>query len=330
MKWRAHCGMVRWIISLTVLFLLSAIAYNILSLYYQPLLKSGQPSRIIDVKPNTSAGAFVATLTQAKLVSSRVALLGIIRLRHASNRIKAGLYRIKPGQTAIQLLNQVLAGEVVVQSFRIVEGSSLQDLKTRLSQAVHLKNNSDPLSLIAAGHASAEGLLLADTYYYDAGSDAKPLLELANQQLMRYLQAAWEKRSPDLPYKTSYELLTAASIIEKETAALGERALISGVIVNRLRLHMPLQMDPTVIYALGSDFSGKLAHADLKIDSPYNTYLYRGLPPTPIAMVGREAIDAAAHPTASDYLYFYAKGDGTHQFSRNYTQQKEAINQFKK
>ena len=124
-------------------------------------------------------------------------------------------------------------------------------------------------------------------------------------------------------------MLIAASIIEKETAVPQERKLISGVVINRLNKHMPLQMDPTVIYAMGDTYKGSLTHEDLSINSPYNTYQNRGLPPTPIAMVGKEAIDAAAHPQLSNYLYFMARGDGTHQFSQTYEEQKQAINQYK-
>lgn len=179
-------------------------------------------------------------------------------------------------------------------------------------------------------YPSAEGLLLADTYQYQGGSSSKALLEQAHRNLLNYLNISWTNRAANLPYKTPYELLIAASIIEKETAIAQERKLISGVMVNRLKKKMPLQMDPTVIYGLGNQYTGKLTHNDLLIESPYNSYLNRGLPPTPIAMVGKEAIDAAAHPQLSNYLYFVAKGDGTHQFSETYEQQKQAINQYRR
>ena len=133
---------------------------------------------------------------------------------------------------------------------------------------------------------------------------------------------------PGLPYQTAYEMLIAASIIEKETAIPKERRLIAGIIINRLRKHMPLQMDPTVIYALGSQYHGTLRREDLQIDSPFNSYLHRGLPPTPIAMVDKDAIDAAAHPEPTDYLYFVATGNGSHHFSVNYEEQKQAIQYY--
>ena len=175
---------------------------------------------------------------------------------------------------------------------------------------------------------SSEGLLLADTYQYNACSQARDVLNRAHSNLQHYLEASWQQRAANLPYKTPYDLLIAASIIEKETANSNEKRLISSVIVNRLRKFMPLQMDPTVIYGLGTAYTGKLTHNDLQIDSPYNTYRYRGLPPTPIAMVGKDAIDAAAHPASTNFLYFVARGDGTHYFSTSYNEQKSAIARY--
>ena len=161
----------------------------------------------------------------------------------------------------------------------------------------------------------------------------------ANKNLQNYIETLWANRNPVVPYKNAYELLIAASIIEKEASLPLERKIISGIIVNRLKLRMPLQMDPTVIYAVANEKRLKqlstegsappLTREDLKIKSPYNTYTNRGLPPTPIAMVGKESLEAAAHPEENSYLYFYAKGDGSHQFSKTYKEQQQAIHQFK-
>ena len=154
------------------------------------------------------------------------------------------------------------------------------------------------------------------------------MLLSAHRHLQNVLNDAWQHRASSLPYQTPYELLIVASILEKETAIARERRLISGVIINRLQKHMLLQMDPTVIYAKGADAEGRLMHDDLRLDSPYNTYRYHGLPPTPIAMVGKDAIDAAAHPLSSNYLYFVAMGDGHHYFSETYDEQKAAVARY--
>ena len=195
-------------------------------------------------------------------------------------------------------------------------------------QATHLEYHPEDWSSIQDHHINAEGLLLADTYQYNAGSTSKTLLKQAHHNLIQYLDGVWKSRDPNLPYKTPYELLTAASIIEKETALASERQLISGVVVNRLKKGMPLQMDPTVIYSLQEKYTGKLSHNDLQVDSPYNSYKHRGLPPGPIAMVGKDSINAAAHPQWSNYLYFVARGDGGHHFSETYVQQINAINKY--
>jgi UPF0755 protein len=304
------------------------IFYNYRALTQQPLLAEGTPCIVFEVKPHTSARKFTKQLQALKLVRSSHVLLALIRWRGISNHLQAGIYQINSGETVIHLLNRVVKGDVLVEPFIILEGSTLAALKQSMIKAPYLVDGAADFSAIQGHYLSAEGLLLADTYYYKAGSNASTLLKQANQNLLNYLDLTWKNRNSTLPYKTPYELLVAASIIEKEASLPEERKIIAGVIINRLKLHMPLQMDPTVIYALGKD-KVPLRHQDLQIDSPYNTYRYRGLPPTPIAMVGKESLDAAAHPAETHYLYFYAKGDGTHQFSKNYQEQQEAIRQFK-
>ncbi|HAU0988355.1 TPA: endolytic transglycosylase MltG, partial [Legionella pneumophila] len=269
-------------------------------------------------------------LQDKKLIHSAKFFLLIIRFEGLSHQLKAGVYQITPGETAMKLLHRVVAGDVITQNFTIIEGSTQQKVDYDLRQANYLKYNPEDWAIVKENYPSAEGLLLADTYQYQGGSSSRALLEQAHRNLLNYLNTSWANRSPNLPYKTPYELLIAASIIEKETAIAQEKKLISGVMVNRLKKKMPLQMDPTVIYGLGNQYKGKLTHNDLLIQSPYNSYLNRGLPPTPIAMVGKEAIDAAAHPQLSNYLYFVAKGDGTHQFSETYEQQRQAINQYRR
>ena len=321
--------------------LLSFICYNLVQKYRvlidHSVLASNSEPLVLEIKPNTSARAFVNLLYEHHLISSEVSFLALIRFRGVSHHLQAGIYQINPGESAVDVLAKVVSGDVLLEPFRILEGSTLSDLRKNLIQSPYLNGKNIDFSVISDGHLTAEGLLLADTYYYKAGSEANVLLKQANQHLLTYLDQVWQARDRNLPYKNAYELLIAASIIEKEASLPVERQIISGIIAKRLTIKMPLQMDPTVLYALANqetltqmqDDVTVLNHQNLKIDSPYNTYRYRGLPPTPIAMVGKQSLDEAAHPTYTEYLYFVAKGDGSHQFSKTYQAQQQAIHQFK-
>jgi UPF0755 protein len=306
------------------LIILLIFTYSIYSQLTKPMIVNGEPI-IIEIKPNSTASALIQTLYSKKLINSKRLFLNLVKFKGLAHQLKAGIYQITPGESAQQFIYRTVSGDVLSLSFRIIEGNTISQISHNLQQAPFLSYSPDDWVAIAGRNPNGEGLLLADTYQYIAGSSAKELLQTANSKLLHYLDERWKERSPDLPYKTPYEMLIAASIIEKETALSSERKIISGVLINRLKINMPLQMDPTVIYALGSTYSGKLTHKNLAIDSPYNTYRYRGLPPTPIAMVGKESIDAAAQPTKSNYLYFVAKGDGQHVFSETYAEQKKAI-----
>lgn len=299
-------------------------------LYYLPMSLGQDEAAIIQVDKNMPASSFVRRLEERHFIQNPKLLLTLIRTNNLSQQLKAGIYQIKPGESAMQFVHRVTLGDVLKKSFRIIEGTTLIQVNASLKEAPYLIYEPSDWQSIHQTFSSAEGLLLADTYQYDAGSRGKELLLHANKNLLQYLDLSWQERNSDLPYKSAYELLIAASIIEKETAKSSEKRLIAGVLVNRLRKNMPLQMDPTVIYALGTNYKGKLSREDLHVDSPYNTYLYRGLPPTPIAMVGKDAIDAAAHPVQTDYLYFVATGDGSHHFSVTYEEQKEAIERYLK
>lgn len=315
------------------------ITYNYQSLTLQPMIpKQGKPLTL-EIKPATSAKGFATKLRSLGLVRSTYLLSAILRWQGLAYHLQAGIYAVQPGETVMQFVHRVSDGDVIVESLRIPEGATWFDVKQILQSAQYLQFTPLDLKPFIDGHLSVEGLFLADTYHYKSGSQALMLLRLAHRNLQVYLEEAWSQRAENLPYPDSYSLLIAASIIEKEAALAEERRIIAGIIVNRLKRHMPLQMDPTVIYALklkaSQDSTGKVAaqatdnaplrHKDLSIESPYNTYKHKGLPPTPIAMVGKDSIAAAAHPTDTPYLYYYAKGDGTHQFSETYQQQLRVI-----
>ena len=322
LKFVVTCFVILFFIGLTI------VSLELYRLFYRPMVVGKIKPIIVHIDKSTSASSLVQMLEARHFIQSKRIFLIFIRMKGLSQQLKAGIYQIIDGESAAHFLYRVAAGDVLIESFRIIEGTTQAQVSTNLEHAAYLTYCATDWFAIAATLPGAEGLLLADTYHYDAGSQSKDLLEHAHKNLQQFLDYSWQQRSPNLPYKTSYELLIAASILEKEAAKPREKRLIAGVIINRLRKNMPLQMDPTVIYALGSRYTGKLSREDLHTDSPYNTYRYRGLPPTPIAMVGKDAIDAAAHPELTDYLYFVARGDGSHYFSVNYDQQKQAVARY--
>ncbi len=318
-KWVVVCAL-----SLLMIWILT-LGVELIRLFFQPMMLVTDSTRVAKLDKAMSATAFAQALRSQGLIQSERSFLALVRTQGLAERLKAGVYKVNAGESCLQFLNRVAAGDVIVESFQIIEGTTQYQVSENLSNAPWLTyHDADWLAV----SPQSEGLLLADTYYYNAGSQASDLLARAHVNLQQYLDASWQQRTSGLPYTSSYELLIVASILEKEAALMPEKRLIAGVIMNRLRKHMPLQMDPTVIYALGAAYNGKLTHANMQVDSPYNSYRYRGLPPTPIAMVGKAAIDAAAHPQPSDYLYFVARGDGSHQFSVTYDQQKQAIARY--
>ena len=316
------------------LMLFFAIAFAMMGLGLHRLLFKPMPvmnvGQIIHIDKFSSASAFVHTLKVNQLIDSESLFLFLIRIQGLSEQLKAGFYVVKPGESAQQFLQRVVDGDVLTMAFPIIEGTTQKQIAKHLAQSPYLTYQAVDWESIRGDFPSAEGLLLADTYRYEAGTNSLELLMQARNNLQLYLQEKWQQRSSGLPYKTPYEMLIAASILEKESASFSEKKLISGVIVNRLYKNMPLQMDPTVIYGLGDRYDGRLTRQGLRFDSPYNTYRYRGLPPTPIAMVGKDAIDAAARPSKTDYLYFVAKGDGTHHFSETYEEQRKAVAQYQR
>lgn len=259
--------------------------------------------------------------------------------------LKAGEYRLPKQASPAQIMAILDRGVSIQGSITFIEGENFRQMMQRLG------DHEGFLALIKAAPASAiindqrfvlssyaielmpeqlsyEGWYLPDTYFYDQHRPSLMLLDRAHQAMIEVLQSEWAIRQPDLPYQSPYEALIMASLIEKETAIGSERAQIAGVFVRRLNKRMRLQTDPTVIYGLGAGFDGNLRRADLRRDSPYNTYTRHGLPPTPIAMPGRAAIHAALHPASGDTLYFVAKGDGSHYFSSTLEEHQRAVRRY--
>lgn len=248
--------------------------------------------------------------------------------------LKAGEYALQAGLTPRGLLQKIARGEVLAYDFTIVPGWSFRELRQALARAPQLEHASaamgeaDLMRRVGLPGIAAEGRFLPETYRYTRGMSDLDLLERAGRAMQRATEQVWAGRAQDLPLTTPDELLTLASIIEKETGRAGERAEIAGVFVRRLRIGMRLQTDPTVIYGVGPGFDGNLTRRHLQTDTPWNTYTRGGLPPTPIAMPGLPALAAAAHPADGKTLYFVSRGDGSHQFSATLAEHNAAVRRW--
>jgi UPF0755 protein len=247
---------------------------------------------------------------------------------------RAGEYRLTAGMTPREVLAKLSSDQVVQHRFTLVEGWTFKQLVDALAtnqELVHELDPADPDSLksltASLGVEHPEGWFLPETYQFTRGDSDRDILGRAHAAMQRALEDAWNSRDEDLPIDSPYELLILASIIEKETSLVEERPMVAGVFVRRLKKGMKLQTDPTVIYGLGDSFDGDIRRRDLRTDTPYNTYTRRGLPPTPIAMPGRESLMAAAAPAAGDVLYFVADGNGGHTFSATLEDHQRAVKQ---
>ena len=292
---------------------------------------------VFDV-PRGHAGTRLAEVLQQAGVdvpSWKMALA--LRLRGDAARIKAGNYLITGPATLQGLLDELVSGQQEKgKLITLVEGWNMRDLRAALKKAPDLNDTLSGLSDAALMEklgmpgVNPEGRFAPDTYAYRPGSDDVELLRRALVLQQRRLDAAWENRATDSPLKTPAELLTLASVVEKETGHALDREMVASVFTNRLRKGMPLQSDPTTIYGLGERFDGNLRKKDLRDPSPYNTYVHRGLPPSPISLPGLHALQATARPAQSDKLYFVARGDGRSEFSADLASHNRAVDRFQR
>ena len=278
-----------------------------------------------------------AVQNQAKLPLSPRRFVALAKLSPANGLLRAGKYRFQKGDTARTIILAMSRGEnTIPEKFTIVEGKSFREIirnlrnDSRFADSVSALDEAALLKKLGAPETNMEGLLLPETYFFNSGADNFTILREAHKRMRETLAAAWQNRAPNLPLQTPYEALTLASIVEKETGLPDERPRIAAVFINRLRRGMRLQTDPTVIYGLGEKFDGNLTRAHLKADTPYNSYTRGGLPPTPIAMPGADAIRAALNPPESDEYYFVATGDGGHYFSKTLRQHNNAVNKYQR
>lgn len=257
------------------------------------------------------------------------------RFSGRAEQLKQGEYRLEKGTTAAGLLTQMVAGRTVQYAVTLIDGWTFRRVMQTLRKDPHLDHglkSSDYTDLIhklgGPSGMSPEGWFYPNTYFFSNGANELSILRRAYDAMRHYLKLQWSERAPDLPLKTPYQALILASVVEKETGVARERPLIAGVFINRLRKGMRLQSDPTVIYGLGSSYHGDITFKDLRRDTPYNTYVHKGLPPTPISIPSPAAIHAVLHPAHTDYLYFVAKGNGTHAFSRTYAEQEREVARY--
>lgn len=327
-----------FIIGCTLSLLMLGVALVVSWWLLQQPLSNIQHSQLLEINRGAHAGTTVRLLHQKQLLTYP-------RLAYYSSRIwlnpqhlKAGVYQLEPGLTLREFWRRLEQGHQYQFQLTLIEGQTWRQWQQQLLQAPYLTVRSQQLTdqeLLkaiagpAVSYLSLEGLLMPDTFSYQAYSDDLTLLKQAHQQLLTELEWQWQQRADDLPYKNPYELLIMASIIEKETGIDGERALVSSVFVNRLNANMRLQSDPTTIYGI-TDFDGNLTRAHLREETAYNTYRIAALPPTPIAMVSRASLQAAAQPASSDYFYFVADGSGGHVFSQTYEQHQQAVNRYQR
>jgi len=288
------------------------------------------------VPTGSSLRVAAAEAVKGGVQEPQLLLGGFFRLAARGRTIKPGDYAVTAGMTPQDLLNKLIRGDRIVLTVTFIEGWNFKQARAALAQAPGLRHDTAQLSgariMSELGRAGVEpeGRFFPDTYHYFRDASDLDILREALHDMDQHLAAAWAERAPGLPLKTPDDALTLASLIEKETGRAEDRAQIAGVFINRLRIGMPLQTDPSVIYGMGEQFTGILRHADLQADTPWNTYLRHGLPPTPIALPGKASLLAAVQPAATRALYFVARGDGSSQFSATLSEHNRAVNQYQR
>ncbi len=301
----------------------------------RPLPLAGATAEL-SIEAGTPPRDIAQAWVQAGVLSSPTLLYAWFRVSGQARRIRAGSYEIDAGTSPRRLLAKMVQGDEALEQVRFIEGWTLRQLRAELARAPALKpasaglNDAELMAALGQPGVAGEGRFFPDTYAYSRGVSDLTVLKRAHRAMQQRLAAVWAERAPDTPLKSADEALILASIVEKETGAAADRGLVAGVFANRLRIGMPLQTDPTVIYGLGAAFDGHLRKRDLLADTPFNTYTRGGLPPTPIALPGLAAMRAAVRPDATRALYFVARGDGSSAFSVSLAEHNRAVNQYQR
>ncbi len=323
---------VRHFLALALLGLLAAAGYAAWYLA-TPVQVATLPVEF-EIPSGSGLRAAVRRMEQAGIGMRPLQFELLARVLGREPEIKAGYYQVTTAVTPLALLDKLARGDVMQAELQVIEGSTFVQLRAALDASPVLRHDTAGLSdtellkRLGASEQHAEGLFFPDTYVFARGSSDLAVLRRAYRVMQAHLAQDWEQRAADLPYRTPYEALIMASIVEKETGKAQERDQIAGVLVNRLRIRMALQADPTVIYGLGESFDGNLKKLHLKTDGPYNTYTRPGLPPTPIALPGRASLRAAMRPAQIKAFYYVSRGDGSSQFSRTLQEHNRAVSQY--
>ncbi len=314
------------------LSLLITLALGAWLVYYAIMPLKLQPkSQEIVIQPKSGLKSIANQLVAQSVLKEPWRFIIIAKLLHKEQFLQAGSYTLNKNISPYQLLLSLNHGKTTQGSVTFIEGHTFAQMREKLSnndavkQTVTELSEREVLVLMGSKYQVAEGLFFPDTFYFDRHTNDTVLLKRSYDAMQTKLDKAWQSREANLPYKNSYEALIMASIIEKETGKASERPMIAGVFVNRLRNGMRLQTDPTVIYGMGARYNGNIRKKDLLSDTPYNTYTRDGLPPSPIAMPGLAAIQAALHPAKTKALYFVGKGDGSHTFSNSLNDHNRAV-----
>lgn len=288
------------------------------------------------VAPGTSILDLARDLARQGIMNRPFYLVAKIWWKGDWHRIQAGEYPLHSGLTPDNFIDMVVNGRVALHRLTLVEGWTFAQVRHALRLHDRMKHTLDQLTnravmvAVNASEMEPEGLFFPDTYLFPAGTTDIAFLKRAYQAMQIHLKQEWARRAPNLPYRDAYEALTLASLVEKETSAPEERPRIAGVFIRRLLRRMPLQTDPTVIYGLGNAYTGNLRRIDLKTDTPYNTYIHNGIPPTPIALPSLATLQAVLHPASGEALYFVSRGDKTHQFSDTLKEHNAAVRRYQK
>ncbi|BAL25186.1 hypothetical protein AZKH_2886 [Azoarcus sp. KH32C] len=325
------------ILRLTLAVVLAVAAVTSIAWWYaQRPLKLAQPVIDFTVQRGFTMRQAATTIAAAGIDVSPRMLYWLARATGKGDKILAGSYEVHQGVTPWLLILKISSGDVSQGEARLQEGWTFRQVRLALESNPDLLHDTvglseaDILQAIGASEFHLEGLFFPDTYLFDKQSSTIAVLKRAYVRMQRQLAEAWESREPQLPLASPYEALILASIVEKETGRPEDRGLVASVFINRLRAGMKLQTDPTVAYGYGEALDGRLRKWHLETDHPYNTYTRTGLPPTPIAMPGREALNAAVRPTQTDFLYFVSRGDGSSEFSRNLDEHNKAVSRYQR
>ena len=316
--------------------IIAYVASNIFQSVHEPVMFD--EALTIDFKPGSSIRTLSNQLQDHELLEHPDYFLIWGRLSGKATRLQAGEYLFTPGQSLSELIDDMANGRVRQYSLTLVEGWTFREFLKALAQHDAVDHTlkdvayEDVMTTLGYADQHPEGRFYPDTYFIHKNTRDIDLLKRAYQQMEMHLNTLWAGRDDDLPFKTPYEALIMASIVEKESAVAAERPVIAGVFINRLRKGMRLQTDPTVIYGIGEAYDGDIRFRDLRKDTPYNTYTRKGLPPTPIAMPGIGALEAVMHPADTGYLYFVATGDGSgqHVFSTNLEDHEKAVDKYQR